>query len=152
MFRGINTINLDAKGRMAIPSRYRARIDEEAHSQMVVTIDTEDECLLLYPLPQWEAIEKQIQALPSFNKAARRIQRLLIGHATDVELDSSGRILLPAPLREYADMNKKVILVGQGPKFEIWSESHWNSRRDDWINVESEDSANLPPELQSLSL
>jgi len=152
VFRGINAINLDAKGRMAVPSRYRGRLEEDARGQLVVTIDTEDECLLLYPLPRWEEIEKKIQALPSFNKAARRIQRLLIGHATDVELDSSGRILLPAPLREYAAMNKKVILVGQGPRLEIWSDDHWHAKRDEWINTESEDVTNLPVEMQSISL
>ncbi len=151
VFRGLNPINLDAKGRMAVPARYRPKI-EEARGQMIVTIDTEDECLLLYPLPRWEEIEKQIQALPSFNKSARRIQRLLIGHATEVELDGSGRILLPAPLREYASMKKEIVLVGQGPKLEVWSKANWEAGRDEWINTESEDSVHLPPELQSLSL
>lgn len=91
MFRGVNKINLDAKGRMALPARYRDQIADCCENQLVVTIDTETRCLLLYPLPEWETIEKKIESLPSFNPAARRIQRLLIGHATDLELDASGR-------------------------------------------------------------
>ena len=78
MFRGINAINLDSKGRFAIPSRYREGLGE----QIVATIDTEEPCLLLYPVLQWQTIEDGLQKLPSFNAAARRIQRLLIGHAT----------------------------------------------------------------------
>ena len=95
MFRGLNAVNLDAKGRMSIPMRYRSKL-EDAKNQLIVTIDTEDACLLLYPLPEWEFLENKIEQLPSFNNTARRIQRLLIGHATEVELDSNGRILLPA--------------------------------------------------------
>lgn len=151
MFRGVNQINLDAKGRMAMPARYRDQIDGCCESQMVATIDTEARCLLLYPLPDWEQIEKKIEALPSFNPAARRIQRLLIGHATDLEIDSSGRLLIPAPLRSYAQLDKKLVLLGQGRKFEIWSEELWNETRDDYLSI-TDEAANLPDNLQTLSL
>lgn len=151
MFRGVNQINLDAKGRMAMPARYRDQIDGCCESQMVATIDTEARCLLLYPLPDWEQIEKKIEALPSFNPAARRIQRLLIGHATDLEIDSSGRLLIPAPLRNYAQLDKKLVLLGQGRKFEIWSEALWNETRDDYLAI-TDEAANLPDNLQTLSL
>lgn len=151
MFRGVNQINLDAKGRMAMPARYRDQIDDCCDSQMVATIDTEARCLLLYPLPDWEQIEKKIEALPSFNPAARRIQRLLIGHATDLEIDSSGRLLIPAPLRDYAQLDKKLILLGQGRKFEIWSEALWNETRDTYLAI-TDEAANLPDNLQTLSL
>lgn len=151
MFRGVNQINLDAKGRMAMPARYRDQIDGCCESQMVATIDTEARCLLLYPLPDWEQIEKKIEALPSFNPAARRIQRLLIGHATDLEIDSSGRLLIPAPLRSYAQLDKKLVLLGQGRKFEIWSETLWNETRDDYLAI-TDEAANLPDNLQTLSL
>ena len=151
MFRGVNKINLDAKGRMALPARYRDQIADCCENQLVATIDTETRCLLLYPLPEWEMIEKKIDALPSFNPAARRIQRLLIGHATDIELDSSGRLLLPQPLREYAQMDKKLVLLGQGRKFEIWGEEQWNSARDLYL-AENDEAVALPEDLLTLSL
>lgn len=151
MFRGINLIQLDAKGRMAMPARYRTRLQDLAQGRLIVTIDTQEACLLLYPLPEWELIEQKIEALPSFHKAARRIQRLLIGHATELELDSNGRILLPPLLREYASLDKQVMLVGQGKKFEIWNETGWQQEREEWLSEETTDES-LPPELQTLSL
>src|SRR3989338_10756009 len=90
MFRGINHINLDAKGRMAMPTRYRDRLQVDCNGQLIATIDPEAPCLLLYPFPEWEVIEQKIQALPSFNKATRRIQRLLIGHPTALDIDKPG--------------------------------------------------------------
>ena len=151
MFRGVNPINLDAKGRMAIPARYRDTITEHCCGHLVATIDTEERCLLLYPLAEWEEIQEKIEALPSFNPAARRIQRLLIGHATDLNMDSNGRLLLPAPLREYAELDKEIVLLGQGNKFEIWSEARWMSTREEYL-AEVEGVAALPDELQNLSL
>nr|WP_067298777.1 division/cell wall cluster transcriptional repressor MraZ [Marinobacterium profundum] len=151
MFRGVNPINLDAKGRMAIPARYRQQIQAGCEGCLVATIDTEERCLLLYPLPEWEQIQQKIEALSSFNPVTRRIQRLLIGHATDLEMDGSGRLLLTAPLREYAGLDKKVILLGQGRKFEIWSEDLWNQTREQYLK-DVEGGMALPDELQTLSL
>lgn len=151
MFRGISAINIDPKGRMAMPSRHRERLSVDKVSQLVVTIDTDATCLLLYPLPEWEAIERKIEALPSFNKITRRIQRLLIGHATEVELDSNGRILLPPLLREYAKLEKHVMLVGQGKKFEVWDEKEWQVGRAGWLAEATSEDA-LPDELQNLAL
>ena len=152
MFKGINNINIDAKGRVAVPSRYRANIESQAASRLVVTIDTEDKCLLLYTLPEWERIEQKIVSLPTFNKTTRRIQRLLIGHATDLELDSQGRVLLPSQLREYAGITKKITLIGQGNKFEIWSYEHWQKSCEEWIKEDSLDVAGLPDELSGISV
>jgi MraZ protein len=152
MFCGINAVNLDAKGRMAIPAKYRLRLQEEANNQLVVTIDTEDNCLLLYPVVAWKAIEQKIELLPSFNQVTRRIQRLLIGHATEVELDNNGRILLPLLLRDYAGLDKKVILVGQGKKFEIWAEDKWNTSRNNWLAQGLAKGEQLPEQLLDLSL
>lgn len=152
MFRGINAINLDAKGRMAIPARYRVELDQVAKGKLILTIDTEEKCLLLYPLPVWETIEEKIEALPSFNRMTRRIQRLLIGHATELELDNNGRILLPALLREYAELDKAVILAGQGKKFEIWDEKVWTGGRENWLSEGLNGLTELPTELKSLSL
>lgn len=151
MFRGVNPINLDTKGRMAIPTRYRERIAASCAGEMVATIDTEDRCLLLYTLPEWEVIQEKIQALPSYDKSARRIQRLLIGYATDLEMDGNGRLLLPAPLRDHAGLEKKVVLLGQGKKFEIWSESVWLETRDAYLQ-EADGNGAMPDGLQTLSL
>lgn len=152
MFRGVNAINMDAKGRLALPAKYRGSVADTCDGRMVATIDTEERCLLLYPLNEWETIEKKIEALPSFNRAARRIQRLLIGHATDLELDSNGRVLIPGPLREYAQLEKETVLIGQGKKFELWNEAFWHSKRDTWIQESEAGEDQLPAELGDISL
>jgi transcriptional regulator MraZ len=150
VFRGVNPLNLDAKGRMAMPMKYRERLQDMCGGQLVLTIDR-DHCLLVYPLPEWEEIELKLVKLPTLNPQARRLQRLLIGHATEVELDGAGRILLPPPLREFAELDKRVILVGQGNKFELWNDALWQERREQWL-MEDEDEQPLPTELESLSL
>jgi MraZ protein len=151
LYRGVSTINLDSKGRMAVPTRYRDALVRQCEGQLVITVDR-DHCLLLYPLPEWEEIERKLVRLPSFNKQARRLQRLLIGHATECELDSAGRILLPPPLREFASLDKTVVLIGQGNKFEVWDETGWNTRRGEWLQADADEDGELPDELGSLSL
>ncbi len=152
MFRGITAITIDGKGRFTIPTRYRDALTGQGEASLVITIDTEETCLLVYPTIYWQHIEEKLQSLPSFNAAARRIQRLLIGHATDVELDSSGRILIPPLLREYAQLTKKGILLGQGKKFEVWDETQWQTRRDRWLADEAAKEDGLPHEMKSFSL
>ena len=148
MFRGINAIHIDSKGRVALPTRYR----EALSTSLVVTIDTDETCLLLYPLETWQVIESNLQRLPSFHPAARRIQRLLIGHATDVELDGNGRVLLPPLLRDYARLDKRVVMIGQGNKFEVWDELLWQSRREQWLAAEALEKDGLPDEMKTFSL
>ena len=151
MFRGVNALNLDAKGRMAMPTRYRQRLSDMCEGQMVITVDNAERCLLLYTLPEWEQVERKLQKLPSFNKQARRLQRLLIGHATEVDLDANGRLLLPPPLREFASLEKRAVLIGQSNKFELWSEELWNERRSEWL-AEDDDLGELPEEMETMSL
>ncbi|WP_281648603.1 division/cell wall cluster transcriptional repressor MraZ [Parendozoicomonas sp. Alg238-R29] len=151
MFRGVNALNMDAKGRLAVPTRYRSVLSECCSGHLVATIDTEEKCLLIYPVDEWDAIQAKIEALPSFHPATRRIQRLLIGHATDLEMDGNGRVLIPPLLREYAGLQKKTVLLGQGKKFELWDEECWNERRDAYLRESGEDDA-TPDELQTLSL
>lgn len=152
MFRGINSVNLDPKGRLTMPVGYRAQLQETGGSRMVITIDTEDLCLLLYPFLAWQEIEKKIEALPTFNQLTRRIQRLLIGHATEIELDANGRFLVPPLLREHAKLDKHVIFVGQGKKIEIWDDALWSGARSNWLNEGLYKMESIPTELQSLSL
>ena len=106
MFRGANKVTLDAKGRMVMPTRYRERLADRSQGRLVVTIDR-DHCLLLYPLPDWEEIERKLMRLPTLNVQARRLQRLRVGHATELELDGHGRLLLPPQLREFAGMTRE---------------------------------------------
>ena len=152
MFRGINAIHIDGKGRLAIPTRYRDTLGADSDNALVLTIDTEETCLLLYPLKQWQVIEEKIQRLPSFDPVARRIQRLLIGHATDVVLDGTGRLLVPQVLRDYAQLDKRVLMIGQGAKFELWSEQLWEARRNHWLQEESARMGQLPDELKTFYL
>src|SRR3990172_5769511 len=124
LFRGVSTLNLDAKGRVAMPAKHRDRLKESCGGQLVITVDR-DHCLLLFPMPAWEVLERKLVSLSSFNKQTRRLQRLLIGHATECELDGAGRILLPPPLREFAGLDKRAVLIGQGNRFELWNEETW---------------------------
>jgi MraZ protein len=148
MFRGATKITLDDKGRMVIPNRYREQINELAQGKLVVTVD-KDQCLLIYPLPEWELIERKLMGLPSLNDTARRLQRLMVGHATDLPLDGHGRVLLPPELREFAQLERHGMLIGQGNRFELWDERRWNERRDLWLKTEQA-ATDLPSELESL--
>src|SRR6056297_3039461 len=151
MFRGPTKVTLDAKGRLAVPTRYRERIAARCDGHLVVTVDR-DYCLLIYPLPDWEEIERKLVRLPALDRKARRLMRLMVGHATEVELDGHGRILLSKELREFAGLEKHTVLIGQGNKFELWDEERWNEKRDSWLADEEGDELPLSAELESLSL
>jgi len=137
MFRGINNATLDGKGRMALPTRNRETLHIASEGKVVLTIDVNEACLLLYPLPEWEVVQRKLEGLSNINPQARMLQRLLIGHATDLELDAAGRVLIPTMLREYADLTKKIVLVGQGNKIELWSQDHWRERMQAWLESDS---------------
>ena len=149
MFRGVQHINLDAKGRLSVPARQRESLLEISAGSVVVTIDTQSSCLVMYPLREWERVERDVQDLPTLNPAVRRFQRLVLGYASDLDLDSNGRILLPGALREYANLEKRVVLVGQGNKLELWSESLWEAECEAALAANSGD---LPAELMELKL
>ncbi|MCU7960723.1 MAG: division/cell wall cluster transcriptional repressor MraZ [gamma proteobacterium symbiont of Bathyaustriella thionipta] len=152
MFRGVTNLNLDSKGRLAMPTRYRERLRECCDSQLLTTIDT-DGCLLIYPLPEWQEIERKLARMPSFNKTARRLQRLLIGHATETDMDAQGRILLPPPLRDFAQLEKHTVLIGQSNKFELWDETRWNEQRQEWLQADNELMLDdLPDDFKNLSI
>ncbi len=151
MFRGVSTLNLDVKGRLAIPTRHRDSLIGQSNGQLVITVNNSERCLWLYPLNEWEEIERKVVSLPSLDPAAQQLKRILIGHATDCELDRSGRVLLPPPLRQFAGLDKRVVLIGQGNKFELWNEELWNTRRDEWL-AQDMVAGPLPVEMESLSL
>lgn len=151
MFRGVHYINMDAKGRLAMPARHREPLLSLCGGHIVVTVDTLSRCLAIYPLPEWERIERDIQALPSLKPQVKRFQRLLIGHASDLELDGNGRLVLPAPLREYARLNKKLVLVGQVNKIELWAEELWVEENVQELEPPGPDTQ-WPDEMMSLTL
>ena len=150
MFRGANKLTLDIKGRMVMPTRYRERLQERCGGKLVITVD-KDQCLLVYPMPDWEEIERKLMKLPTFNERARRLQRLMVGYATELDLDAQGRVLLPPNLREFAALTRDAVLIGQGLRFELWDEEKWNQRRDEWLASE-ESAADPSDDLGSLSL
>ena len=148
LFRGITALALDAKGRLAIPAKHRDTLAPGGDGRLVLTADP-SRCLLLYPLAAWEPIQARLMALSSFNEKIRSLQRLLVGHADDVEIDAAGRILVPPELRRYASLDKRVVLVGQGQKFELWDEAQWQVETAQAIAFPA---GGLPPELDGFSL
>jgi len=148
VFRGVTHLALDNKGRLAIPAKHRSALADDNEGKLVLTADP-SHCVLVYPLSQWEPIQSRLMALSSFNERIRQLQRLLVGHADDVELDSAGRILVPPALRQYASLDKHVVLVGQGSKFELWDESRWTEQTAQAIGLPAD---GLPPELDGFSL
>lgn len=150
MARGSYIVSIDAKGRMSIPTKLRDGLQRVSDGQLVVTVSPTGECLWLYTLLAWEAVERKLVSLPTLNQQARKLRRMLIGHADDCDMDGSGRILVPAHLREYAQISKKAVLVGQGDKYEIWDEAHWEAHRNEMLTVEMDESS-LPAELETMS-
>lgn len=148
MFRGVAQLNLDSKGRLAVPARFRDALTARCSGHLVVTADS-DRCLLIYPLPDWEPIEQKLMALSSFNAQIRELQRRLVGYAEDVVMDATGRILVPPALRNYAQLEKAAVLVGQGHKFELWNKDGWDARMEKGGDFGP---GGLPPELEGFSL
>ena len=127
VFRGVSELVLDAKGRVAVPARHREGLASPSNGHVVITAD-HGGCLLIYPLATWEPIQAELMRLSSFDDRIRSLQRLLVGHADDVELDAVGRILVPPALRRSAGLDKRVVLVGQGQKLELWAEVKWQAQ------------------------
>lgn len=130
MFRGSDPINMDAKGRMAIPTRYRVLLDEVCANQLVITIDMKSPCLTLSPLPEWKRFEEKVAALPAMDELGEMLSRFVVGQAKDLQVDGSGRILIPPELRGYAELEKKLVLVGRTQRLELWSQANWDAERD----------------------
>lgn len=133
MFRGEYSLSIDAKGRLAIPSRYRERLVEDCGGKLVVTISLLERCLVVYPYPRWQRIENELKDLPALDSQAQAINHLLIGHAVDCDMDSNGRVLLSQALRNFAGLDKRVMMVGQVDKFEFWDDAGWIRRRDELL-------------------
>lgn len=149
MFQGATQLSLDAKGRLAVPTRHRERIQAEAKGLMVLTAHPHG-CLLLYPEPAWQPIRDKILAAPSFDPRSAAAKRVLVGNAREIELDAAGRILIAPELRSYAGFDKEVWMVGMGTHFELWSDAGW--RRQHEAALEALASETPPPGFEGLSL
>ena len=147
MFQGATELSLDAKGRLAVPTRYRDALISGGAA--VVLTAHPDGCVLLYPRVAWEPIGSRIQALSSFNEQARWWQRLLVGFAEELTLDGQGRLLVSPALRKFANLKKYVMLVGQGSHFEIWDVPAWEEKLSHAMSLAS---TTPPPGADSFSL
>lgn len=148
MFQGAVQLNLDSKGRLAIPAKHRDALLADCSGNLVLTADM-DGCLLVYPLQEWQPIRDKLLKLSALNPKIRALQRLLVGNAEDVLMDSAGRVLISPNLRNYAVLDKRVMLVGQGNKFELWDEAKWQAQQDTSLTFMS---GELPSELEGFSL
>lgn len=147
IFRGVSELVLDAKGRLAIPARHRDGLAVGASGKLIVTADLGG-CLLVYPLLDWRPLELKLMSLSGFDERIRSLQRLMVGHADEVDIDAAGRILVPPALRRYAGLDKRVVLVGQGRKLELWDDVKWQAQIAQPISFPD----GLPPGLEGLSL
>lgn len=148
MFQGATQINLDAKGRMAVPTRSRDPLTAGGTVKLVLTAHP-DGCLLLYPLPAWEPIRARVMSFPSLDRNFSVWKRLLVGFAQEIEPDSAGRLLISPELRNFAHIDRQVMFVGQGSHFEIWDLETWNAQLE---AVKTGGSPNLPPGMENFSL
>ncbi len=127
MFRGYDEVTMDVKGRVGLPSRYHDRVASECQGRFVLTVDLRETCLALYPLTEWESIEQRFNNLPGANPAISLLKRRILGHATEVTLDTAGRFLISPELRKFAGLEKQLFLAGQGKKCEVWQKSAWDA-------------------------
>lgn len=143
---------MDAKGRIAIPARYREAIVSRSDGNLVLTVNnTRERCLWLFTLDEWEKVEAKLVELSSFNKRAQSLKRLLIGYASDCEIDSAGRLRIAAPLIEFAGLTKQVVLIGQGNKFELWDDALWKAKCEEWM-ADPDEEEEVPEQVANLSL
>ena len=152
MHRGTSAITLDSKNRITIPTKYREELFADCHGQMICTVDIQHACLLLYPLPEWEEIELKLCSLSSMNPQERLLQQVILGNASDCDIDKSGRLLINGPLRQHAGLDKNIMLVGQLKKFEIWNESAWQAQMQQGISKIQSGEIELTDRLLDLSL
>jgi MraZ protein len=156
MFRGPIPVSLDGKGRLAIPTKFRDPLTQRGGGTLVVTLHSR-RCLMLYGLADWEPIEEAINKLPSFHPLAQDLQDMLVGNASEVEMDGTGRILLPVMHRNYAKLDKDVVLVGKGTRFDIWNAGAWDARMDGMGDLtgkldEAQRNGDLPDALRNFRL
>jgi MraZ protein len=148
VFQGATELNLDAKGRLTVPTGHREVLVAQAQGRVVVTAHPH-RCLLMYPQPAWEPIRAQIMSYSSLDRQTSMVQRLLVGFAKDLEMDATGRLLITPELRRFASLEKQVMLVGQGSHFELWGLEPWERQIEQII---AQGDSLLPPGMEKFSL
>jgi MraZ protein len=150
VYLGVNTLNLDAKGRLAIPVKHRQAFADACGSRVVVTINpsSTDRCLWLYPENEWLNVARKLARLPTVDRKSQAYKRLLLGHASEQEIDSQGRIRLSPELQKHAGLGKKVAVVGQVNKLEIWDDESWSGNCERWLeDIDAEGSSEQLSEI-----
>ena len=133
MYRGIANITLDERGRIAIPKMHREQLLERSGGKVVVTISHLDLCLNVFAERDFDDVAEKLTSGDDNGVEMRRHKRMVIGYATDVELDGNARLVIPARLRNYAQIGKKAVVVGQDGNLEVWSKQAWDESEDVWI-------------------
>jgi MraZ protein len=151
MFRGATKTSVDDKGRLVVPVRYRERFAERSGGDVIVTVNRDGECLVIYPAVDWEPVQSEIMKMPAFSKDVEILRRVMVGFASDQKIDGHGRVLIPPELREFAQIERNAMLIGQGNRFELWQEARWTERSSFWLKS-AQTGTDLPPELSSFSL
>ncbi|OOZ43058.1 division/cell wall cluster transcriptional repressor MraZ [Solemya elarraichensis gill symbiont] len=155
MYFGTNLVKMDAKGRVAIPARHRDRLRERCGSRVAVTVHpTGGSCLWMYPWDEWEKTAERVAALPPLKQENAILQHILFTNLFELELDSQGRILLPASHRTHASLetNAQVGIVGKGRRFEIWSEAALEAQNAACLEVVRQSDSGVSDRLQQLML
>lgn len=147
MFQGATSLSLDAKGRLAVPTKHREGLQAGAAGKLVLTAHPH-RCLLLYPAQAWEPIRARIMTFSSFDQQASTWKRVLVGFAEDLEMDAAGRLLISPVLRKFAELDKQVMFVGQGSHFELWSQESWDRQLERLVS----DPDKLPPGMENFAL
>lgn len=147
-FQGASAISLDAKGRLAVPTRYRDKFLAQGDGRVVVTAHPH-RCLLLYPLPAWEPIAEAVMAVPGFDPKVTAMQMLLVGHADEMEMDSAGRILISPELRRLSGIDRDLMMFGQGSHFKLWNREAWDKQFDQFVETSAH---SMPAGMESLTL
>lgn len=148
MFQGSHNIVLDSKGRIAIPAKIRECLMELCGGQIVMTSHLRDRCIVIYPMTEWQDLSAQLQKLSAVNRHVERAQRMMIGGCDPITLDGNGRVLIAQPLRNYAKLDKNLLLVGLGKKMELWDQEIWTRTV---VEADLGDEP-VPPEMLSLML
>lgn len=147
---GLHKVVLDAKGRLAIPALYRPKLEEHCQSKLVITVQHHGKSLMLYPENEFEQVAQVVGRLSDFDKAEQRFKLAFFGHAMPLEMDGSGRVLVPPLLRELVGIEKRVALVGATNKLELWNEETWNETQKTLFS--SDDNQAIPEKLKDISL
>lgn len=128
-FLGETNTTIDVKGRITLPARCREALVGAEGSSVVFAADLREPCLLVYSLQAFDRLQAEFMSFPNLDERYRRLQRLLLGSAFEVDIDATGRVLVPPKLRRHANLEGKVAVIGQGHKFEVWREDVWDERQ-----------------------